>query len=389
MTPKQQQYILHVLLAAISGCRAFILIDSSISLCSTPSSVCTYIGGVSPRRRNDCIFQTWNCVNSKAASGHDWPVQIVENSAILRRTLAFPLGFASAGNWLASCIYVAAKLHIPDSLAHGPRTVAELAEELKVDADALGRLMRSLAGQGPIPGLFIEIFESPLGLPSIPLPSWLRPPPPHSDLQRRYALTPMGALLRDGSVGSMRPWAIFCGEELGRAWSVGLLTAVRTGSPAFGSAQTGGSRNTAASSEAAAEDFWEYMASNPSARETFDASMQALSAYSAAPGEAADRYDWTLGGRASWIVDVGGGTGLLLASILAKYPVCISRPAGYAARPCGCVRLTFVRRERGRQADRQTGRQAGRGRGRKGGREGGRGRGKERPLSLSPSVPPP
>jgi multifunctional cyclase/dehydratase/O-methyltransferase len=178
--------------------------------------------------------------------------------------------------------------------------------------------MRSLAGQGPIPGIFIEIFDTPLGQLSLPLPPWMRSSP-QSELDRRYALTPMGALLRDGSVGSMRPWAIFCGEELGRAWSAGLLTAVRTGAPAFGAAQAGAA---GADPALAAEDFWGYMSRNPAARETFDASMQALSAYTAAPGEAADRYDWTLGGRARWIVDVGGGTGLFIAGILAKHPVC-------------------------------------------------------------------
>ena len=169
----------------------------------------------------------YTAIESKSTTEqYDWPVKLVESNELIRRSLAFPLGFASAGNWLASCIYVAAKLRIPDALAHGPRTVSELAQELQVDADALGRLMRSLAGQGPIPGLFIEIFATPLWPPPLP---WTRRPAPRSDLHRRYALTPMGALLRDGGAGSMRPWAIFCGEELGRAWSAGLRGAVRPG----------------------------------------------------------------------------------------------------------------------------------------------------------------
>ncbi len=302
------------------GIQPFILTPSSLSHAA-----------LHQRIRVEKTSTFFNKLQLKSSTSElDWPVQIVENSAIVRRALALPLGFASAGNWLASCIYVASKLRIPDALARGPKTVAELATDLQVDADALGRLMRSLAGQGPIPGIFIELFDSPLGLPSLPLPSWMRSSP-KSELARRYALTPMGALLRDGSVGSMRPWAIFCGEELGRAWSAGLLTAVRTGAPAFGAAQAGAA---GADPDLAAEDFWGYMSRNPAARETFDASMQALSAYSASPGEAADLYDWTLGGRARWIVDVGGGTGLLLASILAKHPVGV--PARARARAHAC-----------------------------------------------------
>jgi len=44
--------------------------------------------------------------------------------------------------------YTAAKLGIPDRLADGPRTSAELAEQVGAGADALGRLLRLLAGLG-------------------------------------------------------------------------------------------------------------------------------------------------------------------------------------------------------------------------------------------------
>jgi hypothetical protein len=43
-------------------------------------------------------------------------------------------------------------------------------------------------------------------------------------------------MLREEGTGSLRPWVLFSGEELGKAWG-GLLTAVKEGSPDFGVAQ--------------------------------------------------------------------------------------------------------------------------------------------------------
>ena len=43
--------------------------------------------------------------------------------------------------------------------------------------------------------------------------------------------------------------------------------------------------------------------------------MQALSDYSTTSGEAASKYDFSMGGKAHHIVDVGGGTGRLLAGV--------------------------------------------------------------------------
>jgi len=102
---------------------------------------------------------------------------------------------------------------------------------------------------------------------------------------------------------------MFSGEELGRAWG-GLLTAVREGQPDFGVAQGDGEPGLS---------FWDYMSLHPSKRETFDDSMRALSEYSTTSGEAAATYDFSQGGKATTVVDVGGGTGRLIASILAKF----------------------------------------------------------------------
>lgn len=98
----------------------------------------------------------------------------------------------------------------------------------------------------------MEVFDPPLWPlpfePPFPLP--VPPPVPYpinilapkgsrrtlSEGQRRYALTPIGAMLRTNAVSSLRPWAVFSGAELGAAWG-GLLTAVRTGHPDFAASQ--------------------------------------------------------------------------------------------------------------------------------------------------------
>jgi hypothetical protein len=247
-----------------------------------------------------------------SGSSTDWAVRLVESSPQVRRALAFPVAFASSTNWLAQCIYVAAKLRIADALAGGPMTVGDLATRIGANPEALGRLLRSLSGQGPIPGLFIEVYSSPLGVsfPAPPALDFLMPAPAKNELMRRYALTPLGAMLREQGTGSLRPWVLFSGEELGKAWG-GLLTAVKEGAPDFGVAQ--GDAESGIS-------FWDYMERHPSKRETFDLSMQAISVYSASTGEAASKFDFSLRGTANHIVDVGGGTGTLLGTILQKYP---------------------------------------------------------------------
>lgn len=244
----------------------------------------------------------------------DAAARLVDEVPLARRLLAFPVAFVSASNWLQACIYTAAELRVFDALAHGPRRVADIAEEVGADAEALGRLLRTLAGQGPVPGLLVEVFDapfpSPIPLPVPPLPSFLRGRDDEIAAgDRRYALTPMGALLREDAVGSMHPWAIFSGQELGRAWGVGLVHAVRTGQTDFGASQGEGESAT----------FFEYLRQHPDASARFDRSMAAVSTYALETGRVVSLFDWTLGGRAQTVVDVGGGTGTLLAGILAEH----------------------------------------------------------------------
>src|SRR5512147_2956945 len=82
-------------------------------------------------------------------------------------------------------IFVAAKLGLPDRLAAGPRSPADLAASVGADAPALYRLLRALASLG----IFAE------------------------DENGDFALTPQAELLRSDVQGSLRGLALLFGQD--------------------------------------------------------------------------------------------------------------------------------------------------------------------------------
>ncbi|ALO98415.1 O-methyltransferase [Streptomyces hygroscopicus subsp. limoneus] len=166
-------------------------------------------------------------------------------------------------------IRAAATLGVADLIAEGVTTADALAERTRSDADALRRLLDHLAASGlldePEPG--------------------------------RYALTDLGSVLRDDHPARTRAWLDLDGG-MGRSDLAlsGLLTTVRTGEPAY--------------PERFGASFWEDLAADPARAASFDALMETHLANVEA---AADAYDWSGVGH---VVDVGGGTGKLLARIL-------------------------------------------------------------------------
>src|SRR6185503_3173743 len=101
-------------------------------------------------------------------------------------------------------ITVITKLGIPELLAGGPRSAAELAETTASHPDALARVLRALAGAGvlaqPSPGVFAE--------------------------------TSLSAALRPGIPGSMHAAVTLAGAPW-RAAAHHLHETVKTGQPAF------------------------------------------------------------------------------------------------------------------------------------------------------------
>jgi hypothetical protein len=179
-------------------------------------------------------------------------------------------------------LYVAAQLGVADVLAEGPRTGAEVAEAVGADPGALTRVLRGLAVEG-------VLTEEGGG---------------------RFALTPLGEGLREGAPGSLRGNALARGELYWSA-AAGLLRAVTEGGAAF--------------EHVHGERFFDHLAGHPERADAFQASMADRSRREAADVVAA--YDFADVGQ---IVDVGGGSGVLLEAILRATPgargVLVDRP---------------------------------------------------------------
>jgi hypothetical protein len=177
------------------------------------------------------------------------------------------------GNFVAGALAGLAQLGIADLVAAGPRSAADLAREIGADASALYRLMRATASVG-------VLAEQEDG---------------------RFAQTPLSDCLRRDATPSLRDLAIMGGREWGAlAWSQ-IEYGIRTGKPSV--------------DKVYGMPIFEYMAKHPEEAAIFNGAMTSISAIDSPAVAAA--YDFSGFGS---LVDVGGGHGLLLATILAKTP---------------------------------------------------------------------
>ena len=170
--------------------------------------------------------------------------------------------------WKTHVTAAIARLGVPDQLAAGPRTAAELAGAVPADAGAMARLLRAGAGLG----LFEEV-------------------PPG-----RYALTALGECLVTGA-GTFRDYAIMMTDPFLARPLEHFAQAITTGRPA--------------AQAALGQGIWDYLREQPDQASHFAGAMTGLSA-ARAPVVAA-HLDTSPYRR---IVDVGGGQGLLLLSLI-------------------------------------------------------------------------
>ncbi|MFI1070126.1 methyltransferase [Streptomyces puniciscabiei] len=196
-----------------------------------------------------------------------------------------------AGKWMAQPLYVLAELGVADLLADKPRTAAELAAALDVDADALGRCLRAAAALG-------VLAEEP---------------------ECRYSLRPMGEALRSDVPCSVRDFTVLLGSEPTWASFGAIMHTVRTGEPAFPRVH--------------GTDLFAYLADHPDLARAYQGAWGSLTD-ELAP-EAAEAYDF---GRYPVIADIGGGHGRMLRHLLGAAPssrgVLMDRPEVLdAARP--------------------------------------------------------
>ena len=177
------------------------------------------------------------------------------------------------GKWIAQAISVASTLGIADLLTGGPQTVEQLAAATGTHADSLYRLLRALASLG--------IFAQTEG--------------------GRFALTPLAECLRSDAPDSIRNWARMLGLPLfWQSWGE-LLHSVKTGEgglkKAFG-----------------APNPFAYLSQHPGDAKVFDGAMNDMSRNHGP--SIARAYNF---GKFRKIIDVGGGHGALLMSILRQY----------------------------------------------------------------------
>jgi O-methyltransferase domain len=190
-----------------------------------------------------------------------------------------------AGYVPARLIFLAAELGIADLLASGTSTVDGLAQQTGMHLPSLKRMLRALCAY--------DVFEE-------------RKP-------GEFALRPMGAQLRSDIPGSLRNFARFYPDQ--RSWKSfeQIEHSIQTGQTAM--------------RLAFGMDSFEWLAERPKEAAIFNAAMADITHLVARAATAA--YDFS---KSKVIMDVGGGNGTFLASILKITPaatgILFDLPAG-------------------------------------------------------------
>jgi hypothetical protein len=180
---------------------------------------------------------------------------------------------------VSAALQVALKLEIADRLKAGPRPVADLAREAGVREDGLYRVLRALASVG--------VFEETPGTGGA--------------ASRTFALNLPARMLCKGP-GSMHDMGVFITSPLHFRVYSELLHSVTTGQPAV--------------EKVTGMPVFEFFPKNPDYSELFNNAMTAFSA-AVIPAVLA-AYDFS---GIETLVDVAGGHGQVLTSILQKYPL--------------------------------------------------------------------
>ncbi|QDT44465.1 Multifunctional cyclase-dehydratase-3-O-methyl transferase TcmN [Gimesia alba] len=176
------------------------------------------------------------------------------------------------GYWSSQAIYAAASLGIADLLAEGPQTAEQLATATETNAGALYRLLRALAS--------VDIFIE--------------------NEQKEFALTPLAEYLRSDVPGSKRALAMMTGDEHFQAWGE-ILYSIRTGKTSF--------------DKVFEKPFFEYLPEHPDKAQIFDKAMTGI--HGRETDVILQSYDFS---EMKTLLDIGGGNGSNITSILHKYP---------------------------------------------------------------------
>lgn len=192
-------------------------------------------------------------------------IQSLPPQAILMQLL---FGFAPV-----RAIGLAAELKIADHLTDGSKSADELATKTNSHAPSLYRLLRACASVG--------VFSEDAG--------------------KRFSLNPMADFLRSDNPESLRAFAEFIGnEEQFQTWA-GLDYSVKKGLPCFDKVH--------------GMPTFDFFSTHQKSGKIFNDAMTSMSLGSSMA--VIQAYDFS---GIKNLVDIGGGHGFLLASILEKYP---------------------------------------------------------------------
>jgi len=169
-------------------------------------------------------------------------------------------------------MYAAVRLGIPDVLAAGPASAPHVAAGVAADPESTHRLLRALVAAG--------VCEQREG--------------------HTFALTGVGDQLRTGVEGSMRAYVLHWAGSMWPVWAQ-LFHHVKTGS------------NPRAL--VTRRSPFESLAGRPGSEQVFHQAMSEMAALAGA--SIVEAYTFSPG---SVVVDVGGGQGALIASVLASTP---------------------------------------------------------------------
>jgi O-methyltransferase len=177
------------------------------------------------------------------------------------------------GGMIAGAVSALARLGVPDHLDSGPQSAEDLAHKVGAEPGPLYRLMRATASVG-------VLAEGPDG---------------------KFSQTPTSAALRSTGPLSLRGWATMISQEWHmRGWDH-LEYCVRTGKQALENIY--------------GKDAFEFFSDKPETAAIFNHAMTDLSRLDSPAISQAYSFE---GIRS--IVDVAGGHGLLLATILQQHP---------------------------------------------------------------------
>jgi hypothetical protein len=179
----------------------------------------------------------------------------------------------ACGHIVARALYAFAELGIADHLIDGPRSVEQLGAATGALPDSLSRLLRLMGGLGYVT----------------------------READGRFALGPLGEAVRSDSPAHARSMVRLMAGPLGWATLGEILHSVKTGETA--------------ADRALGQPIFDYLATAPQDAQLFNEMMIAF--HGSEPPAVAAAYDFS---SCRTIVDVGGGTGNLLTTILLAHP---------------------------------------------------------------------